>query len=162
MRTPPVIAASLLLGLLSAAPAQASAAEAPPAAASAAAGTARPAAPRWTLPAGAEVTGLRPGVEPGQERHRDVPACRDFRLTAAQALAFFRLARVIDRQVEVHEFNWAPCLMTGRLRWPGGTADWKVSAFLVGEVRPATGEVVLLGCDGACEAAVHAAGLRPR
>ena len=70
--------------------------------------------------------------------HSDEPnACTtlDVDLSHAQALAFFRRAKVLDYKTMVDNYPIAPCYIMGTLKYKGVICDWKIFAGGTGSIK---------------------------
>ena len=70
--------------------------------------------------------------------HSDEPeACMamDVDLNHAQALAFFKRARVMDYKTLVDNYPIAPCYITGTLKYRGVLCEWKIHAGATGSIK---------------------------
>jgi hypothetical protein len=107
------------------------------------------------MPKEAQIERVEVGVQRGFEQHKDVNDCRDFALTEQQIRSFLANARVITRMEEHDQFDWAPCVVRGTLKWRKGQARFEISATLVGSVFFEGAREVRLGCDERCEKIVY-------
>lgn len=99
--------------------------------------------------AGAE---YRPSA-PASPDAGEAAACGAWSLDAKQAEAFFRLSRTLG-EGELHDFDWLPCSIRGRLRAEGREWMFEINAAGTSTWRSGN-EMRLLGCDRAeCEAYV--------
>lgn len=80
----------------------------------------------------------------------EAAACRAWSLDATQAQAFFRLSRPLA-EGELHDFDWLPCSIRGRLQADG--REWAFEINAAGTSTWRNGDDTrLLGCDAAaCE-----------
>lgn len=83
------------------------------------------------------------------------PACRRFRLSAAQISAFLRLATPITANEWHYEFLQLPCEMTGHAHVGRLAFHWRINASATAWVSqlPVSGEEsLILACKAGCEA----------
>ena len=109
----------------------------------------------WRIPPDAQIVGIQAEIAKGSEHDQHVELCRGFVLTDSQIRTFLTRARVISGREEHDYFEWAPCLVGGTLKWPGGHARFEINAALVGSVFLEDGRHLRLGCDGRCEKRVY-------
>lgn len=109
----------------------------------------------WPVPKGAMIHEVATGIIAGYENHPDVLACRGFTLTPEQILALFHHARVVNFHELHYEFDWAPCIVTGKMSWGKEVVTWQISAMLVAEIHYKDGRKIALGCDEKCQAVVY-------
>jgi hypothetical protein len=70
--------------------------------------------------------------------HSDEPSsCTtlDVDLSHAQALAFFKRAKVLDYKTMVDNYPIAPCYIMGTLKYKGALCDWKIFAGGTGSIK---------------------------
>lgn len=79
--------------------------------------------------------------------------CSAWSLDKAQAASFFGLSREL-REGELHDFDWLPCAIKGRLRAQGRVWDFEINAAGTSTWRNGD-QARMLGCaQAACEAFV--------
>lgn len=84
---------------------------------------------------------------PGESHPRagEAATCRAWTLDAREAAEFFRLSRPLA-EGELHDFDWLPCSISGRLRAEGREWTFEINAGATSIWR-GDGETRLLGCD---------------
>lgn len=100
-------------------------------------------------PISIEVVELAPSRydPPGESHPRagEAATCRAWTLDAREAAEFFRLSRPLA-EGELHDFDWLPCSISGRLRAEGREWTFEINAGATSIWRGG-GETRLLGCD---------------
>lgn len=91
-------------------------------------------------------------VDPTASAQEGAPGiCREWKLTAEQAENFFALSKEIDGRTFVHEYDTAPCKITGTVKALGHTWDFTINGAAKAMWKSGD-EIRYLGCDApACD-----------
>jgi hypothetical protein len=89
-------------------------------------------------------------AETSQATPAEAAVCKAWTLDAGAATEFFQLSKPL-REGELHNYDWLPCSIKGRVQAEGKLWDFEINAAGTSTWR-STNETRLLGCaKAACE-----------